>query len=222
MNSKKFVIFFFGSLFAFCSHTHGMVVTASPSNNLIHASAPPSNSFCFPKQFGPINNPICISWWKEKSNFTFQIICSPDNGFSLQWCAIGFSTLVPKPSYWRMFPSEVIMLQLVNVNGKNHTELTDRFASASKLPSCMKNQVTHLINATVDYYGYLTAYFTRPAILSEKDLSMGFTNFNRTVPLIAAISNGGRLGVNGCAANLQPHDNEWWNSTSQEIDFLTT
>lgn len=185
-----------------------------------HNDVTAPNSFCFPKQFGPINNPICISWWREKSNITFQIICSPDPDFALQWCAIGFSNLVPKPVYWRMFPSEIIMLQQTSRNGENYTELTDRYATASKLPLCMKKQVTHLINATVDYYGFLTAFFTRPAIVSDKDVLEGFTNWNRTIPLIAAISNGGRLGVGGCAANLQAHDNEWWNNTSQEIDFV--
>jgi hypothetical protein len=174
-----------------------------------------TNSFCFPKQFGPVNNPICISWLKEGKNYTFQLICSPDPDFSLQWCGIGFSTLFPKPLYWRMFPSEIIMLQLVNENGKNKTVLTDRYATSSTLPPCMKRQITQLINSTVDYYGYLTAYFTRPAILDKVDLQEGYTNLNRTVPMIAAISNGGRLNLSGCEANLQPHDNEWWNTTDQ-------
>ena len=198
-----------------------LTILRAQNEDLVDVTAPTPNSFCFPKQFGPINNPICISWWREKKNITFQMICSPDIDFmGLQWCAIGFSTLIPRPSYWRMFPSEIIMLQLTNINGENRTELTDRYATASKLPLCMKNQVTHLINATVDYYGYLTAFLTRPAIVSDKDVAEGFTNWNRTIPLIAAISNGGRLGVGGCAANLQAHDNEWWNNTSQEIDFM--
>ena len=109
-----------------------------------------TNSFCFPKQFGPVNNPVCISWLKEGKNYTFQLICSPDPDFSLQWCGIGFSTLFPKPLYWRMFPSEIIMLQLVNENGKNKTVLTDRYATSSTLPPCMKRQITQLKNSTVE------------------------------------------------------------------------
>lgn len=113
-----------------------------------------------------------------------------------------------------------MLLQTTNTaGGKTGVQLTDRSATGSKLPPCMPTQVTHLLNASVDDEGFLSAFFTRPAILSDALLDQGYTNLNRSVATIAAISNQGTLPVAGCSSNIPPHDNEWWNSTQFIIDF---
>ena len=54
-----------------------------------------------------------------------------------------------------------MLLQTTNAaGGKTGVQLTDRSATGSKLPPCMPTQVTHLLNASVDDEGFLSAFFT--------------------------------------------------------------
>ena len=77
--------------------------------NAVSLEDPPQpNSFCYPRAFGPKANPVCLLWWREGNNFTFQVECTPDSFpfLNLTYCAIGFSALAgpdnDPPFYWRM------------------------------------------------------------------------------------------------------------------------
>jgi hypothetical protein len=95
--------------------------------------------------------------------------------------------------------------------------VTDRVATSVKMPACLPKQATRLLNASLsDRTGMLTAFFARAAELSPALLQQGYTNLNRTLPLVAAISNGGANPAGGCGSTFAPHDNEWRNET---IDF---
>lgn len=194
----------------------------------VPAPAAAKNSFCFPRAYGPEANPICLAWWRVKADFVFRIICTPDSFpfLSLSWCAVGFSTRfapgspTPPLGSWGMVPADVVHLALVQpaapggAGAAPGVVLTDRIIVAVSLPACAPTQVTRLLNATVDATtGELTAFFARPAQLPGALIAMGFTNLNRTLPLVAAISNGGPLAAGGCGSAFEPHDNEWRNET---------
>jgi hypothetical protein len=206
---------------------------------LLALLAPPAaakNSFCFPRAYGPENNPICLAWELVGADFVFKIICTPDSfpSLSLSWCAVGFSTRfapgspTPPLGSWGMAPSDVVHLALVQPapgsgSAAPGVVLTDRIITAVSLPPCAPTQVTRLLNATVDANtGELTAFFARPAKLPQSIIAQGYTNLNRTLPLVAAISNGGPLAAGGCGATFAPHDNEWRNETINFAKLLMT
>ena len=209
----------------------GLALALALVSALLLAPAPAlAQSFCFPRAYGPEANPICLSWTRDGADFVFGVVCTPDSFpfLSLSWCAIGFSTATPPsdpmpPFAPSMFPSEIIHLQLVNASaggGELAVVLTDRVAVAVSLPGCAATQRTRLLNASVDAdTGELSAFFARRAELPLAALAEGFTQLNRTLPVIAAISNGGALAAGGCAASFAPHDNEWGLSLSRVIDF---
>jgi hypothetical protein len=194
---------------------------------------PPTQSFCFPRAYGPESNPICLSWTRDGADFVFGIVCTPDSFpfLSLSWCAIGFSTATPPsdpmpPFAPSMFPSEIVHLQLVNASAGGGEQLsvvlTDRVAVAVSLPGCAATQHTRLLNASVDAdTGELSAFFARRAELPRAALAEGYTQLNRTLPVIAAISNGGALAAGGCAASFAPHDNEWGLALGRLINFAS-
>jgi len=200
--------------------------------------APPAQSFCFPRAYGPEANPICLTWTRDGADFVFGIVCTPDSFpfLSLSWCAIGFSTATPPsdpmpPFAPSMFPSEIVHLQIVNASagggggggGELSVVLTDRVAVAVSLPGCAATQRTRLLNASVDAdTGELSAFFARRAELPRAALAEGYTQLNRTLPVIAAISNGGALAAGGCAASFAPHDNEWGLALGRVIDFAAS
>jgi hypothetical protein len=186
-----------------------------------------NQSICFPRAYGPEANPICLSWTRVGADFVFGIVCTPDSFpfLSLSWCAVGFSTArapgepVPRLGNWTMFPSEIVHLQVVNASdsGALSVELTDRMAVAVSMPACARTQRTRLLNYSVNVdNGELSAFFARAAELPDAALREGYTNLNRTLPIVAAISNGGANAAGGCSASFQCHDNEWRNET---IDF---
>ena len=209
----------------------GLALALALASALLLAPAPAlAQSFCFPRAYGPEANPICLSWTRDGADFVFGVVCTPDSFpfLSLSWCAIGFSTATPPsdpmpPFAPSMFPSEIIHLQLVNASaggGELAVVLTDRVAVAVSLPGCAATQRTRLLNASVDAdTGELSAYFARRAELPLAALAEGYTQLNRTLPVIAAISNGGALAAGGCAASFAPHDNEWGLSLGRVIDF---
>lgn len=178
-------------------------------------------SLCFPRAYGPVDNPICLAWAREADAFLFRLTCVPDSFPELQlnWCAVGWSTAsppdapTPKPGAWGMWPAEVVHLQLLTGGG---VVLTDRMTTGVRLPACAQVQATRLLNASVDATtGVLTAFFTRAADLPQALLENGYTNFNRTLPFVAAISNQGPQAQGGCASTFPPHDNEWRNETGK-------
>lgn len=183
-----------------------------------------ARSLCFPRAYGPENNPICVSWSPVSGDVLFKVQCVPDSfpEFSLSWCAIGFSTAappdapVPQPGSWGMWPAEVVHLQVLNASsGTLSVVLTDRMTTGVKLPACAPAQATRLVNASVDSgSGVLTAFFVRAARLSSTLLSQGYTDLNRTLPLVAAISNAGPQNMSGCDSIFPCHDNEWRNETA--------
>ena len=209
----------------------GFALALALASALLLAPAPAlAQSFCFPRAYGPEANPICLSWTRDGADFVFGIVCTPDSFpfLSLSWCAIGFSTATPPsdpmpPFAPSMFPSEIIHLQLVNASaggGELAVVLTDRVAVAVSLPGCAATQRTRLLNASVDAdTGELSAFFARRAELPLAALAEGYTQLNRTLPVIAAISNGGALAAGGCAASFAPHDNEWGLALGRVIDF---
>jgi hypothetical protein len=180
-----------------------------------------SRSLCFPKAYGPIDNPICLTWQPEADDFVFEIVCKPDSfpELALNWCAVGFSTASspvlppPRPGTWGMWPAEVVNLQLLTGGG---VVLTDRMTTGVRLPECAPSQATRLLNASVNpSSGVLTAFFARAAVLSEALLKQGYSNLNRTMPFVAAISNQGPQAQGGCGEVFPPHDNEWRNETGK-------
>ena len=210
------------------------------------AAFPARQSFCFPRAYGPKNNPICLAWQRVGADFVFEIQCTPDSfpEFSIGWCAVGFSTAtppgapVPALGNWTMFPSDIIHLQVVQAaaaaalpasasavaggsgggggGGALSVVVTDRVAVGARLPACAAAQPTRLLNASIDAVsGMLTAFFARPAELPRAALAQGLTSLNRTLPIVAAISNndGAASTSAGCAAVFECHDNEWRNET---------
>jgi hypothetical protein len=190
---------------------------------------------CFPRAYGPENNPICMSWWREGADVVFALQCVPDSFpyITLGWCAVGFSTAsppgvpVPQPGSWGMWPADVIHLQVqvlvpppppaLAASAPAAVVLTDRPTTGVRLPACAAAQPTRLLNASLDSSsGVLTAYFARAAELPPELLALGFTNLNRTLPLVAAISNSG-AARGGCGAVFPPHDNEWRNETASFV-----
>ena len=200
-------------------------VAASSSSAPRNATAP--RSLCFPRAYGPEANPICLAWWRDGADVLFQLQCVPDAfpEFALGWCAVGFSTAsppwapVPQPGSWGMWPAEVIHLQVQVISPTSASSapavvLTDRLTTGVRLPACAGAQVTRLINASLDASsGMLTAFFARAAQLPTASLALGLTNLNRTLPLVAAISNSG-AARGGCSEVFPPHDNEWRNETA--------
>jgi hypothetical protein len=189
------------------------------------ASAVADGDFCFPRGFGGTENPICLSWARNGADFEFAMNCTPDGHpeFSVGWCAVGLSTATPPgaplPATWGMWPAEVFHLQATRsaAGSAPVVELTDRLTVGARLPACMPTQASQLLSAHVDAAtGVLSARFRRRAELPPKLLAQGFTSLNRTLPLIAAISNAqGALppvATAGCAASFPAHDNEWWNN----------
>lgn len=185
-------------------------------------AAPSAVSFCFPRGFGDTDSPICLSWERQGPEVLFAVNCTPDSypEFSLGWCAFGVSTATPAgsplPSTWGMWPAEVFHLQ-VTLGSPPTVVLTDRLTTGVRMPACMPTQESRLLNATVDAKtGVLTAFFTRKAHMSQKLLAEGYTSLNRTLPLIAAISNNEypHSPIAGCEGSFPPHDNQWNNQTA--------
>ena len=91
-----------------------------------------------------------------------------------------------------------------------------------RMPGCAATQHTRLLNASVNAdNGELTAFFARRATLPLASLAEGYTNFNRTLPAIAAISNGGATATAGCAGEFVCHDNEWAGPLGTLVDFAS-
>lgn len=180
--------------------------------------------YCFPRGFGGTDNPLCFSFERVGADYLFAMNCTPDAfpEFSVGWCALGLSTLSPMPASWGMWPAEVFHLQVARgADNATSVVLTDRLTTGVRLPACMPTQEARLLNATVDAAtGVLTAFFTRKATLPPIRLAEGYTNLNRTLPIIAAISNnqGPATPPAGCDGTFPPHDNEWWGNKTASFD----
>jgi hypothetical protein len=79
----------------------------------------------------------------------------------------------------------------------------------------MTPQLSTLIKGSVDASGALHAIVSRPAIVPASALAANYTNFNRTIPLVIAISNQGPLGASACDDSiLAVHDNNFASYTA--------
>ena len=80
-------------------------------------------------------------------------------------------------------------------------------------PSCCYHKtLNHLLRVSV-------YEFKLPGKVAS--LAEGYTNFNRTLPAIAAISNGGATATAGCAGEFVCHDNEWAGPLGTLVDFAS-
>lgn len=177
--------------------------------------------FCF----DPETRHVCVSGIAlARGNWSWTMTCRPLEGEELDWCGMGFHVdAAPPPppgSHWPMFPSEVIVLQVVEgvVGGAGAAEvlLEDRFARMADQPDCNEEQLTYVTAYEVDAApgGTLRASLTRPAIVSDALLAGGFTNLNRTVALVSAVSSGNARQTQRCGNdNFFAHDRAWGNTT---------
>jgi hypothetical protein len=159
---------------------------------------------------------LCLDNWEiGNGNATFTLTCVPDAGDDLQWCGIGFNIQYPAPTRWGMAPSEIIMLKVLT-SGK--IVLEDRTAPVAQLPPCFKKQLTTLIKATLNNDKSVTATFTRPVFLTDDFLALGYTNLNRTVPMVAAMNTGNpRFSTAYCDDAINYHT---YQDNSLAIAFL--
>ena len=171
--------------------------------------------FCF----DPETRHVCVSGIAlAAGNWSWTMTCRPLKGEELDWCGIGFhvdSAPPPPPgSHWPMFPSEVIVLQVIEGGGE--VVLEDRFARMADQPDCNEEQLTYITAFEVDPApgGALRASLTRPALVSDALLAGGFTNLNRTVALVGAVSSGNARQTQRCGNdNFFAHDRAWGNTT---------
>ena len=178
--------------------------------------------FCF----DPTTRHVCVSdIGLADGNWTWTMSCTPLSGEeALDWCGIGFRVLDAKPpARWSMFPSEVVVLQVVDHaaaagggGGGADVIVEDRFARIADQPECNDEQLTYVRAFEVDPApgGGLRATLTRPALVSEAQLQGGYTNLNRTMALIAAFSSGNPRQTEKCGGdNFFAHDRAWPNTT---------
>jgi hypothetical protein len=159
---------------------------------------------------------LCLTNWEiANGNATFTLNCIPDAGDDLQWCGFGFNTQYPSPTRWGMAPSEIIMVKILT---SGSIVLEDRTAPVAQLPPCFKKQLTTLIKATVNADKSVTATFTRPVFLTQEFLDLGYTNLNRTVPMVAAMNSGNpRFSTQFCDNGINYHT---YQDNSKTIAFL--
>jgi hypothetical protein len=184
------------------------------------AAAPPQAlpDFCF----DPTTRHVCVSDIAfADGNWSWTMSCRPLSGDeALDWCGIGFRVLdTAPPARWSMFPSEVIVLQVVDRTGGGggaDVIVEDRFARIADQPDCNDEQLTFVRAFEVDPApgGGLRATLTRQALVSEAQLEGGYTSLNRTMALIAAFSSGNPRQTDKCGNdNFFAHDMAWRNTT---------
>jgi len=185
---------------------------AAAAATLLAAASPPSPAsgaaWTAPSAFtcwDPATRHLCLpSWDIGNGNATFDLVCTPPKGASLQWCGVGFNIQYPSPTRWGMAPSEIIML-VPHPDGS--VSLEDRVAAAAGLPPCFARQLTTLTSFHLDAKtGALSASFTRPVFLSPELLAAGYTNLNRTVPTVAAAGWSHAQVADVCDTTLAYHD----------------
>lgn len=177
-------------------------------------ATPSGKNTCWP-EIGT-GTQLCLDSWEiANGNATFTLTCVPNAGDDLQWCGIGFNIQYPSPQRWGMAPSEIILLKVLT-SGK--IVLEDRTAPVAQLPPCFKKQLTTLIKATLNNDKSVTATFTRPVFVTAEFLSLGYTNLNRTVPMVAAMNSGNpRFSTAFCDDAINYHSDQ---DNSVSVAFL--
>jgi hypothetical protein len=174
------------------------------------ASSPPWTA---PSDFtcwDPSTRHLCLpSWTVGGGNASFTLVCTPPPGSKLQWCGLGFNTVIPSPDRWGMGLAEIIML-VAHADGT--VSLEDRQAKTPGLPPCFSQQLSTLRSYSFNAKsGALTASFTRPVFLPQELIAAGYTQLNRTVPTIAAAGWSAAQVSDVCDTTLAYHDTQFNN-----------